>query len=281
MAAAGTAPHPFEIPLLTALDSHELPQAFGFASSALHFRGLSNQLVCGVVLDVPLANVTFQTSDAEHVKGRLAYVILLKDAQGEVVKKFENDLPLVEPAARLEALKTTHFIYTVHFDLPPGSYALETAVQDGESDKISASKTSVTMPATSGLAISSVSIVRSTKEREASTEDSDPFLIGTKVISPTLDPVVRKASTSALPFYFVIYADKNVDAAPQLVMEFSRDGKVLGTGVPPLGAPDKEGRIPYVAMTPLERLEPGNFTVRFIVKQGPETAEETASFILQ
>ncbi len=277
----GTGLRSFEIPLLTALDSRELPRGFGFASSALHFRGLSNQPVCGVVLDVPLADVTFQKSDAEHIKGRLAYVILLKDAQGEVVKKFENDLPLVEPAARLEALKTTHFIYTVHFDLPPGSYALETAVQDGESKKISASKTSVTMPATSGLAISSVSIVRSTKEREASTEDGDPFLIGTKVISPTLDPVVRKASTSALPFYFVIYADKNVDAAPQLVMEFSRDGKVLGTGVPPLGAPDKEGRIPYVAMTPLERLQPGNYTVRFIAKQGPETAEETASFILQ
>ncbi len=281
MTAGGTALHPFEVPLLAALESHELPQGFGFASSALHFRGMRNQLVCGVVLDVPLANVTFQKSDTEHVRGRLAYVILLKDAQGEVLKKFENDLPLVEPAGRLEALKTTHFIYTVHFDVPPGTYGIETAVLDGESNKVSASKSSVMMPATSGLAISSISIVRSTKERAASTEEGDPFLIGTKVISPTLDPLVKKASTTTLPFYFVIYTDKNINAPPQLVMEFSRNGKVLGTGVPPLGTPDKDGRIPYVAMTPLERLEPGNFTVRFIVKQGPETAEETASFILQ
>ncbi len=281
MTAGGTALHPFEVPLLAALESHELPQGFGFASSALHFRGLKSQLVCGVVLDVPLANVTFQKSDTEHVKGRLAYVILLKDAQGEVVKKLENDLPLVEPAARLEALKTTHFIYTSHFDLPPGTYGLETAVLDGESNKISTSKSSVTMPVTSGLAISSVSIVRSTRERGAATDDGDPFLVGTKVISPTLDPLVKKAGTNSLPFYFVIYADKNITATPQLVMEFSRNGKVLGSGVPPLGAPDKDGRIPYIAMTPLERLEPGNFTVRFIVKQGPETAEETASFTLQ
>ncbi len=279
--AVGTALHPFEISLLAALDSQEPPRPFDFASSALHFRGPQNQPVCGLVLDVPLSNVTFQPSDAEHVKGRLAYIVLLKDARGEVVKKLENDIPLVEPAARLEALKSTRFIYTVHFDLPPGSYALETAVLDGESNKISASKTSVTMPAASGLALSSVSIVRSTKERAASTEETDPFLLGTKVISPTLDPVIMKASTSTLPFYFVIYTDKNVVAAPQLVMEFSRDGKVLGAGVPPLGSPDQDGRIQYVAMTPLERFEPGNYTVRFIVKQGAESAEETTSFVLK
>jgi len=34
-------------------------------------------------------------------------------------------------------------------------------------------------------------------------------------------------------------------------------------------------------MTPLEHFEPGDFKVRFIVKQGPETAEETASFVLK
>lgn len=282
LGAGGSALHLFEVPLLAALNSPEPPKTFSFESAALHFRGLGNQPVCGVVLDVPLADVTFQkTSAADQIKGRLAYVVQLKDAQGAVVKKFENDIPLIEPAARLEALKTTRFIYTGHFDLSPGAYVLEAAVLDGEGNKISAKKTNVTIPAGSGLALSSVSIVRSTKERAASTEETDPFLLGTKVISPTLDTVVNKATTSALPFFFVIYTDKSVVAAPQLVMEFSRDGKVLGTGIPPLGTPDKDGRIPYVAMTPLERLEPGNYTVRFIVKQGTESAEETASFVLK
>jgi len=64
-------------------------------------------------------------------------------------------------------------------------------------------------------------------------------------------------------------------------MEFSRNGKVLGKGLPALGSPDKDGKIQYVAMTPLERFEPGNFTVRFIVKQGSEAAEESASFVLK
>ena len=140
--------------------------------------------------------------------------------------------PSLSPFARLEALKANHFIYTEHFDLPPGHYALETAVLDGEGNRISARKSSVMIAPSSGLAISSVSIIRSTKERGASTADGDPLLIGTKLISPTLNPVISKASTSALPFYLVIYTDKNVAAPPQLEMEFSRNGKVLGKGLP-------------------------------------------------
>lgn len=64
-------------------------------------------------------------------------------------------------------------------------------------------------------------------------------------------------------------------------MEFSRNGQVLGRGPAQLGQPDLDGRIPFVASVPLARLEPGNFTLRFVVNQGSETAEETASFTLQ
>lgn len=280
--SVGTTLRPYEVPLLAALNSPEPPKAFDYESAGLYFRGLKDQSVCEVVVDVPLANVTFQkTNAADEYKGRLSYVVLLKDGQGEVVKKLQNEVPITAPFARLEGLKANHFIYTEHFDLPPGRYALETAVLDGEGNRTSARKSSVMIAPSSGLAISGVSIIRSTKDRGASTADGDPLLLGAKLISPTLNPVISKASTSALPFYLVIYTDKNVAAAPQLEMEFSRNGKVLGKGLPPLGSPDKDGRIQYVAMTPLDRFEPGDFAVRFIVKQGSETAEETASFVLK
>ena len=282
LGSVGATLRPSEVPLLAALNSPEMPKAFDYESAGLYFRGLRDQSVCEVVMDVPLANVTFQKSNAaDEYKGRLSYVVLLKDGQGEVVKKLQNEVPIVATSARLEALKANHFIYTEHFDLPPGRYTVETAVLDGEGNRISARKSSVTIAPPSGLALSGVSIIRSTKERGASTADGDPFLLGTKVISPTLNPVISKAGTGGLPFYLVIYTDKSVAAAPQLEMEFSRNGQVLGKGLPPLGSPDKDGRIQYVAMTPLARFEPGDFTVRFIVKQGSETAEESASFILK
>jgi hypothetical protein len=282
MAAGGNSLVPYEVPLLAALNSPELPKAFEYRAAGLYFRGLRNQSECEVVMDVPLSNVTFKKADAgDQYKGSISYLVIVKDVQRQVVKKLENEVPVNATSERLETLKANHFIYTETFDLPPGRYALETAVRDGEGDRISASKGTVIMAPSSGFAISGVSVVRSTKERGASTADDDPFLLGTKVISPTLNPVISKANNSTLPVYLVIYTDKNVAAVPQLTMEFSRNGKVLGKGLPPLGAPDKDGKIQYVAMTPLERFEPGNFTVRFIVKQASEAAEESASFVLK
>jgi len=280
--AKGSVLRSFEVPLLTALDSPELPKAFSYEATAMHFRGRQGEPVCELVMDIPLAAVTLEKQGKGESSGRLSYVALLKDGHGEVVKKFQNERAFNVPAEKLDGFKASHFIYTEHFELPPGPYTVETAVLDGRGNKISARKSSLTMPpAATTLALSSVTFVRNTRDREASSQETDPLVVGTTVISPTLNPVVSKAGTEALPFYMVIYPDKNALEAPQLVMELSREGQVLGRGPVQLGQPDKDGRIQFVATVPLARLEPGDFTLRFVVKQGAETAEETASFILK
>jgi len=248
----------------------------------MHFRDRQGEPVCELVMDVPLAIVTVEKQRTGESSGRLSYVALLKDGKGEVVKKFQDERALDVPADKLDGFKASHFIYTEHFDLPPGQYTVETAVLDGRGNRISARKSSLTIPPpASTLALSSITLVRNTKDRDPSSQDSDPLVIGAKVISPEINPVISKLSAAGLPFYMVIYPDKNALEAPQLVMEFSRDGQVLGRGPAQLGQPDKDGRIQFVATVPLARLEPGDFTLRFVVKQGTETAEETASFILK
>ena len=279
--AKGVPLHAYEFPLLTALDSPQLPHAFGYHSEALHFRGQRDQSVCELVMDVPLDVLTFSKNRTGQMEGRLSYVALLKDTKGEVTKKFQNDVPINVDEAKFAALKASHFIYTEHFDLPSGRYSLETAVLDSEGEKISARKSSIIIPSASDkLALSSISIVRSAKDKESSTNADDPMLIGSKLISPTLSPVISKAD-GTVSFYMVIYPDKKISSPPQLVMEFSKDGEVLGSGSPELTPPDKDGWIRYVATVPLSTLPPGQFTIRFIVKQGPEAAEEPVTFTLQ
>jgi VWFA-related protein len=272
----------FEVPLLSALSSPQLPNGFDYQAAALHFRGPQGEPICELIIDVPLSDVTLEKQSGGQGAGRLAYVALVKDGQGEVRDKFQNEIPLNVPAAKLDAFKVSHFIYTEHFDLPPGQYDLETAVLDGQGTRISARKLSLTIPATTtALGLSSVTFVRDTKDKQATDQDTDPMLVGTKVISPSVHPVVSKSTGADLPLYMVIYPDKGLSAEPQLVMEFSRDGQVLGRGPAQLGKPDQQGRIPFVASIPLARLEPGEFTLRMIVTQGTETAEETASFTLR
>jgi hypothetical protein len=282
LAAQGSVLHAYEVRLLTALSSAELPKTFGYQSMPMHFRGAQDQSVCDLVLDVPLANLTFQKSGTDQSEGRLSYVALVKNGSGEVIKKFGNDIPIHVPAAERDALAAGHFIYTEHFDLPPGHYTLETAVLDGEGNRISARKNSLMMPSLStALTISSVSVVRNMKDKDASTDQTDPLLIGARVVSPTLNPTISKAGNSGISFYLVIYPDKRTSQPPRLSMEFSRNGQILGSGSPELGQPDKDGRIQYLATVPISSLEPGEYTIRFNAMQGTATAEELATFILQ
>jgi hypothetical protein len=248
----------------------------------MHFRGAQNQSVCDLVLDVPLANLTFQKKGTDQTEGRLSYVALVKSGSGEVIKKFGNDIPMHVPSAERDALASGHFIYTEHFDLPPGHYTVETAVLDGEGNRISARKNSLIMPApSSALSISSVSVVRNMKDKDASTDQADPLLIGGRVVSPTLNPTINKSGNPNISFYLVIYLNQGSSQPPRLSMEFSRNGQVLGSGSPELGQPDKDGRIQYVATAPLSSLQPGEYSIRFNATQGAETAEELTTFILQ
>jgi hypothetical protein len=278
MAAKGSTLRAYEFPLLTALDSSDPPHTFSYHAQALHFQGAKDQPICELVVDVPLGVLTFQKNAAGQFESRLSYVALLKDSKGQV----QNDLPINAPEAKLAALKASHFIYTEHFELPPGHYVLETAVLDGGANKISARKTSIMVPVPSAkLGLSSVSIVRNTKEKEASTAADDPMLVGSKVISPMLSPLIKKSEADSVSFYMVIYPSKQPGTSPQLTMEFSKDGQVLGSGSPQLTEPDKDGHIRYVATAPLSSLPPGEFMIRFIVKQGSEVAEEPVTFTLQ
>jgi VWFA-related protein len=273
----------YEVPLLSALSAPQLPHDFDFKSTAMHYRGQQNQPVCVLAIDVPLGHLTFQPKGKEEYEGRLSYVAIVKNEGGEVVKKFRNEIPLNVPSGKMEALKVSDFIYTDHFDIAPGKYEVETAVLDGgNGNKISARKSSfVISSSTTQLAISSVSFVRDMKDTRESSETNDPLVVSGKTVSPSLDPVVVKATNAGLPFYLVAYEDKTVSVAPKLTMEFSKDGQVLGQASPDIGPPRSDGRIQYVGTLPAASLDPGNYTIRFILQQGTESAEESASFTVQ
>ena len=184
---------------------------------------------------------------------------------------------------KIEAYKAaSHFIYNEGFGLPPGRYTLEAAVLDMQSQKVSARKSVFVVPAQDGtLGISSVTLIRNTKAKDAATKSDDPMLMADKVVMPMVNPILKKADYQSIPFYLTIYADKKSSDKPTLTMEFSKDGEMLGKGQAPLGDPDPTGRIQYVANAPASALPPGNYQIRFVAAQGSEQADETVTFTLE
>lgn len=274
----------YEVPLLQALDTQPLKHDFRFESEAMHFRAATGG-ICDVVVDVPVGGLTFEENkQAGYFDGKLAYVAMVKDANGQVVKKLRQEIPLRVTPDKLAAYKTSsHFIYDEDIALNPGRYTLETAVMDMQSQKVSARKTSFVIPPPSdALAMSTVTLVRSVKAKDASAKADDPMLAADKVILPMINPVLKKSDYDALSFYLTIYPNKKSALKPTLTMIFSKDGTVLGKANPPQpGGPDAQGRIQYVTTAPASALPTGNWDIRFIVQQGDETADESVTFTLE
>ncbi len=284
MAGNGNVIAGFEVPLLKAFETSPIPKSFAYRAEGMHFLNPAKAGIGEIVIDVPLSSFKLnENKESGMFEGRFSYLAVIKNANGEVARKFGNEIPLKVPAAKMAALKESHFIYTEHVDLPTGRYALQTAVMDEEGETISADKRSFYIPPTDGkLAMSSVSVVRSMKAKDQNTAPGDPWLIGEKVVSPTLQPVVKKANTQTVPFYLVVYPDQQQKGVqPELVMEFTKDDKVLGSGPAPLTPPDSEGKIQYIAQVPVDQLQPGNYSVRFVVKQGTVAVQEIARFVLE
>jgi VWFA-related protein len=280
LVANGTVLAPYELPLLQAFDAKPLPKAFGFQSAGLHFRGGAGASVCDLLVDVPLAGIAVtQEKGSDHFQGDLAYVALVKNAQGTVVRKFSKDVPVAALATQMDDLKASHFIANEHFELAPGRYTLEAGVLDRSNNAVSARKSIFIMPSMDAkLSISSVAGMRGLRD---GADEEDPFRMAGKVVTPTLNPVYKKTATEAMSFFVVVYPNRADNGKPQLAMEFSRDGQLMGSGSPALGEPDAQGRIQYMATVPTAKLEPGNYRIRFVVKQGGEVAEESVTFTLE
>jgi VWFA-related protein len=280
LAKGGETVASYEVPLLMALDTKPLQHDFSFQSAAMHFRGG----VCEVVVDIPVGGLTFEEDKTAGVfNGKLAYVAVVKDANGNVVKKLRQEVPMRVTPDKIEAYKAaSHFIYNESFNLPPGRYTLEAAVIDMQNQKLSARKSVFVVPAQDGtLGISSVTMIRNTKAKEPSTKPDDPMLMADKIVMPMVNPTLKKSDYQTLPFYLTLYPDKKSTDKPTLTMEFSKDGQMLGKGQAPLGEPDATGRIQYVANAPASALPPGNYQIRFVAAQGSEQADETVTFTLE
>jgi VWFA-related protein len=273
----------FEIPLLRALSTKPPAHAFQFESGAMHFHGEDRMATCGFLIDMPMINITVRENKAKGtLRGGAAYVALVKDDKGEVVKKLQGDIPVEITPDQSLAFKQSRFTDLEYFDITPGHYTVEVAVLDKESGQTSTRRSVLVVPKPQlGLSMSSVSLIRKWRPKEPDAAADDPFVVGDKTVTPTLAPKVNKSLSNSMPFYMVVYPDAANSAPLALTLEFSRDGKAKRLAQATLPAADAQGRIQYVATAPIEQFEPGNYAVRFIVQQGKEVATENFAIVLE
>jgi hypothetical protein len=264
------------MPLLTALQASPMPSAIAFETEAVHFRPGRG----AVLVQVPMKQLA-TAQEQNGVRAHLGMVALVKDTQGTVVQKFSQDLPLNVANDKKAGLATGNFTFNKAFDIGPGSYTLETAVADYEGNKAGAQRVSFVVPAPEkGVNISDATIVRSFAKQATAMDPQDPFEYQGGKITPSLDTKLHAEKGAVLSVYVVVYPDASIADKPTLTLEYLQGGKVLGGGQLPLPAPEKDGRIPYVASSPIENFPAGDYEARLTAKQGSTSKASQIKFTI-
>jgi hypothetical protein len=276
----GTATFPYEVELLKAIRSSPPPRDFPLRSRLFHFGFEDGGRRHTVVLELPLAEVAFvKDKDARFESAHFSLLGLLRGSWGAVAEKFSQDSPLWVPRERVGALRHGNAVFLRSFALPSGSYRLETAAMDQQTKRKTVEVTTLEVPPERpALSLSSLALIRRTEPvPEGALLSEDPFRVGmTRVVPFVTDPEVTAADTLSL--YFVAYPPPGREGPVDLLLEFVREGQVVGRAAPALPRPDEKGEIPYIARISAVRFTPGRYEIRAELKAGRERVTEACSF---
>ena len=270
--------YPYEVPLLNALGEKPLPRGVEYRAAVVRYGPLESGQQSALIFDLPMRGITFRANPEKTAyRTHFSFLALLKDEQGQVVGKISRDLPMDEPIDKLAGFQQGRAIFTKPVMLRPGRYTLESAAVDREGQKFAARRTSVVVPpaAPGKVALSGITLIRRTDKAPPAPEAGDPFVVGSNRIIPTLHDAVPGGAGQVLSLYFVIYPAAGASDPPALTIEFFRDEQPVGAGSPELSAPLADGRIPYIANTPLDAFARGLHEVRVTVRQAGAIAQQS------
>ncbi len=280
----GVALLPFEQAMLGVLAQDTLPQDLSFRAGVLRFDPGRTRVRHKIVLQLPLADLSFREEKQGKEKqyaADFAMLALVKDAGGVVVEKVSQAYPVRGPSKNLEKVKRGEAVLIRDIRLLPGRYSVDAVAQDQGAGKFAAERFSFEVPGRKGVALSSVVVVKRTEELAKEEQDlGDPLQFQGLRLVPALGEPVLKTADNRLMLYLVVYPHPDVPYEPQLGLEFSQNGVVVGATQPQLPERDEQGNIPFVIRFPLDYFQPGTYQVRAVAQQGDTVAESVAEFVV-
>ena len=271
----------FETPMLAALNSSEVPHDFDYRVSTLHFDARTNERHEVFMAEAPLSSL-IQNEDKtlKAYPVNFAILILVKNAKGEIVQKYNDTYTLEIPSAQVEEAKQSSINLVRHSWLPTGSYILETVIHDQKGNRLSANRRPFSVTGSKvGINSGSLYLVKQIDQvGEDTVESENPLFAGNLKIIPELVETITVQENGEIPFYLNLYPELPITSSPSLQIEFSREGKVIATTTPTLPKADDRGVVSFSAGIPTNGLISGDYRIRAIARQGSNSTEESITF---
>lgn len=209
-------------------------------------------------------------------RAELRLLGLVKNAEGDLVARMSHQTPLEGPLAQAEAAQRQNVVIRRWLNLAPGRYTIETVVQDHGAQRMGVTKGAFEIPGDEGLNLGSLVLVRP-RPVAPDVVDTDPLRVGDVRGVPRLgDPVVL-GQDSVIGVYVSLHPGGSPDP-PQLTLEITHQGQVVGRATPALPAPDASGRVAYLGQFPADRFAPGRYVIRAVARQGAFESTTATSF---
>lgn len=272
----------YEMPLLNALSSTQMPTDLAFNAAAERFNDHGPKIQYMITLEAPLKELTFTPQpDQKNAAVDAALLAVIKNPAGEIVEKLSKDFAVQVPLDKIDAYKAGNLLQSFPTELAPGTYSLEAVIMDRNNSKMSVKKSALTVPEPSNkLSMSDVVVVRRTDPLKDNEIVNAFYFPGGKV-TPTLTDTLKGGPGNFLPFYFSVYPDRTIKDTVKLTMAFYKEGQYLGAAETPLPEVQQDGRIPYIASLPADKFTPGAYQIRIGVIQGSAKVEENVAFQVQ
>jgi hypothetical protein len=275
----------YETPVLTALESTPVPNAFPLRTASFRFPDAARPGLAPVVVSVPTSGLTFQpAADGKTYRSDFTVLVRFKDQAGQVVQKMSQHYELNGPVDQMERAKLGEVLFYREPDLEPGVYTVEAVAYDALSQKASVRLSTLDQPKVDldALRVSSLLIVRrGEKVPESERIPGSPLYIGDTLLYPNLGEPLVKGTDKELGFYLVVYPAQG-GGAPQAgasaTLELLQGGQSLARIPLELAPPQPDGRILQVSRIPIEALPAGTYELRVAVQQAGRTEVRSATF---
>lgn len=263
----------YELSALAALAATPRPRDFDAYARVFRFRSTE----CAIALEVPAMGLTATPSNG-GARLHLVVLALIKDAQGNVIRKFSEDFPVELSAERLAALKSATLSWHRSLTLPEGVYTIETVAVDREGNRSSAASLQVDNSAKAGaVGLSDPILVQRIETVAAEAVNAgDPFQSQGKRVVPELTGVVAAEAHPSV--YFAIYPNPKNQEKPRITIELTLDGQLAGRQTSELPASaDASGAIPITIAAPAQ---PGKNRLRITIHQGTESVQRDLEYTI-
>jgi VWFA-related protein len=280
-ARAGVSLQPFELPLLKILSEPKLPTDLIFHAAILHMEDVPEGSVNTLAIEVPLSSLNIQQDLSTNLySAHVSIVADVKDNSGAVVAHFSEDIPRRAVLTDVERTKFEAITLQRHFIAPPGSYVLEAAIFDRNSNKAGAQRMPFEIPGASGApSLSEIVLVRKTEPFRAGEDTSEPMQHGNDKVVPNLSGQLPLGAKD-FAMFFIAHVDPNAPEPAMLGIQVLKDGKPM-EDAPIVYQQARKARFSsYLAHLSVDPPKDGLYEVKAILTQGKKSAEARAEFTL-